>query len=63
MAEILARDYVERALKNRNCFKVTEYSTAERWVMKTGRTFTIPKDCDRETFDNILIEIGDKFRE
>jgi hypothetical protein len=55
--EILTKDFKERALKNRDCFVACEYSTAERWITKQGYNFTVPKLCDKDTFDGILVEI------
>jgi hypothetical protein len=59
MAEenVLPREYVERALTNRKCHKTASYSTAEKWVTSKNHSVTVPKECDRETFDAILVDI------
>jgi hypothetical protein len=55
--ELLSRDYLERALKHRECFVVVKLSTAEIWMTKKNHSVTVPFECDRETFDAILADI------
>jgi hypothetical protein len=53
----LLTEYVERQLTRRKCHKVGTYATASRWMTKLNYPFTVPNQCDQQTFDVILSAI------
>lgn len=53
----LLPEYIERQLIRRKCHKIGAYTTASRWMTKLNFAFTVPQQCDQQTFDTILRDI------
>ena len=53
----LSRESMERELERLRCAKNIGYSTASRWMPRTGYQFTVPNDCSQGEWDEILNEI------
>lgn len=53
----LSPDYIEKQPGRRKCHRVGTCGTASRWLTKTNYPFTVPNQCDQQTFDVILSAI------
>lgn len=57
----LPKQYIEHELESRKCSKCADFSTASKWMTRTGYFFTVPHQCDRQMFDQIMTELRRHF--
>lgn len=53
----VTEQYKLRQLRDvRKCHRVFDGQATEIWATESGHQFSVPKDCDKDHFDEILAE-------